>query len=117
MELDLADGLLKVNYSDRLVVLLREVRQLCELGFRKQITPQIHKTAEDGKKFYKEALTLKQIANFYNSMSSQIIDSQKSMVVDLAIRFEKVVKSTPSKTGRGEDGTTEITWDNPIELE
>lgn len=70
MELDMSDGLLKVNYSDRLVVLLREVRQLCELGFRKQIPQIVHKTAEDGKKFYKEALTLKQIANFYNSMSS-----------------------------------------------
>jgi dynein heavy chain 2 len=70
MEIDLSDGLLKVNYSERLVLLLREVRQLCEMGFRKQIPSQIIKTVEDGKKFYKEALTLKQVANFYNSMGT-----------------------------------------------
>ena len=33
MELDMKDGLLKVNYSERLVQLLREFRQLTEFGY------------------------------------------------------------------------------------
>ena len=117
MELDLSDNLLKVNYSDRLVLLLKEVRQLCEMGFRKQIPGVIHKTAEDGKRFYKEALTLKQIANFYNAMDLQTIESQKPMLAELAIRFEEVVLSTPGKSQKGQNGVNQITWNDPEELE
>ena len=75
MEIDLNDGYLRVNYSDKLVHLIKEVRQLCEIGFRKQIPKQIIEITEVGKKYYKEALTLKQIANFYNQMSDQIVES------------------------------------------
>ena len=35
MEIDMKDGDLKVNYSEKLVHLIKEVRQLCELGYRK----------------------------------------------------------------------------------
>jgi len=35
MEIDLDEGILRVNYSEKLVSLIKEVRQLCELGFRK----------------------------------------------------------------------------------
>lgn len=59
MDIDLKDGLIKVNYSERLVLLIREVRQLFELGFKKQIPKSIIDLTENGKKFYKEALTLK----------------------------------------------------------
>ena len=75
MDLDLNDGLLKVNYSDRLVQLLKEVRQLTELGYKKRIPKKVVDIVEIGKKFYKEAITLKQVANFYNTMSSQILDA------------------------------------------
>lgn len=37
MEMDMNDGLLKVNYSERLVLLLREARQLNELGYKQKI--------------------------------------------------------------------------------
>ena len=59
MDIDLSDGILKVNYSEKLAQLIREVRQLCELGFRKQISKQIIEIVEVGKKYYKEAMTLK----------------------------------------------------------
>lgn len=41
MTLDVNDGMLKVNYSERLTVVMRDVRQLIELGFKKQIPPGI----------------------------------------------------------------------------
>jgi dynein heavy chain 2 len=57
MEFDLKDGLF-----------LREVRQL---GFRKLIPVKMIENVELGKRFYREALTLKQIAHFYNNIFSQ----------------------------------------------
>lgn len=59
MDIDLQDGLIKVNYSERLVLLIREVRQLFELGFKKSISKLIIDVTENGKRFYKEALSLK----------------------------------------------------------
>ena len=109
MVLDLKDGLLKVSYSERLVQLLKEVRQLTEYGFK--IPSPLKKIVIQGKKYYKEAITLKQVANFYNNMGSQIIDSQKKMLLDAALAFEQVVK-----TAKGiESGS--VTWQNPAQVE
>lgn len=59
MELGQRDGKLRVHYSDRLVTLLREVRQLSAFGF---IVPQkIQQTATTAMKFYKQAVTLKKV--------------------------------------------------------
>jgi dynein heavy chain 2 len=119
MEFDLKDGLLTINYSERLVLLLREVRQLAELGFRKSIPSKIIETVELGKRFYREALTLKQIAHFYNNMSSQIIPSQKPMILEQAMRFEEVVlnyEKNPKKTSN-QANLHSISWDNVSDLE
>ena len=68
MELDHKDGLLKVHYSEKLVQLLKEVRQLVELGFK--VSKEIRKITESAQHFYREACTLRQVANFYNTMGS-----------------------------------------------
>ena len=117
MEINLADNLLKVNNSDKLIMLLKEVRQLSEMGFRSQMPEIIHKTAEDGKRFYKEALALKQIANFYNAMDLQTIESQKPMLAEHATKFEQIVLSTPTKPQKGQDGAPMVTWNDPDQLE
>ena len=120
MEFDLKDGLLTINYSERLVLLLREVRQLAELGFRKLIPAKIIDTVELGKRFYKEALTLKQIAHFYNNMSSQIISSQKPMILEQAMKFEEVVlnyEKNSSKKDQNPNLTNTISWENASDLE
>lgn len=59
MELDPNDGSLKVHYSDRLVILLREVRQLSALGF--VIPAKIQQVANVAQKFCKQAIILKQV--------------------------------------------------------
>lgn len=59
MELDHSDGALKIHYSDRLVVLLREVRQLSALGF--VIPAKIQQTSSTAQKFCKQAVILKQV--------------------------------------------------------
>lgn len=59
MELDHVFGTLNILYSDRLVTLLREVRQLSALGFA--IPAKIQHTANTAQKFCKQAVILKQV--------------------------------------------------------
>lgn len=69
MEFDYeAGGLLKVNYSDKLVTLVKDARMLGEMGFK--IPKDVLLVTENAKKFYKEGITLKQVANFYNTMGT-----------------------------------------------
>ncbi|KAF1521633.1 Cytoplasmic dynein 2 heavy chain 1, partial [Eudyptes sclateri] len=111
MELDHVFGTLNILYSDRLVTLLREVRQLSALGFA--IPAKIQHVANTAQKFCKQAVILKQVAHFYNSIDQQMIESQKPMMLQSALAFEQIIKH--SKTGPG--GKDQITWDNPRELE
>jgi len=108
MTMDYSDGMLKVSYSDRLVAFIKETRQLAEFGFK--VPKDYLKVAQQAKKFYKEGLALKQVAHFYNSMSSQIMDAQKPMMLEAALEFENVVK-----TARVERSS--VTWQNPAEVE
>uniref|UniRef100_A0A3Q4HAW8 Cytoplasmic dynein 2 heavy chain 1 n=1 Tax=Neolamprologus brichardi TaxID=32507 RepID=A0A3Q4HAW8_NEOBR len=90
MELDHDDGRLKIQYSDRLVSLLREVRQLSALGF--SIPAKIQLAANTADKFYRQAIVLKQVAHFYNTIDQQMIPSQRPMMLNLALAFEHVIK-------------------------
>ena len=106
MEFDYeAGGLLKVNYSDKLVTLVKDSRLLAEMGFK--IHKDIHTVVENAKKYYKEGVTLKQVANFYNSMGTQMIECQKPMMLDKAQGFEYIIKNPKGK--RGDDGKS-VTW-------
>ena len=59
MELGHRDGKLRVHYGDKLVTLLREVRQLSSLGFT--IPNKIQQTANTAQKFYRHGVILKQV--------------------------------------------------------
>uniref|UniRef100_A0A8C5IE70 DYHC2 protein n=1 Tax=Junco hyemalis TaxID=40217 RepID=A0A8C5IE70_JUNHY len=111
MELDPISGTLNILYSDRLVTLLREVRQLSALGFA--IPTKIQHLANTAQKFCKQAVILKQVAHFYNSIDQQMIWSQKPMMLQSALAFEQIIKHPKSGPG----GKAQITWDNPRELE
>eukprot|EP01116_Phalansterium_solitarium_P024803 TRINITY_DN91_c0_g1_i2.p1 TRINITY_DN91_c0_g1~~TRINITY_DN91_c0_g1_i2.p1 ORF type:complete len:4088 (+),score=2028.04 TRINITY_DN91_c0_g1_i2:171-12434(+) len=109
MEFDFKTGELKVNYSERLNVLLREVRQLAALGFK--ISRKIRAAADQSQKFQKHGTVLKQIANFYNTIYSQMIPSQKGMLLEAAVAFEEVVRRpVDQKTGH-------LTWRDPAQIE
>ena len=99
---------LRVNYSDRLVTLMREVRQLSELGYK--VPPKITAAAETGEKFYRHALKLKQVANFYNTAGEQIIKSQQGLLLVEVDNFEKVVRSQSQ-------AKSAASWDSPDECE
>lgn len=59
MELGHGSGKLLLHYDDRLVTLIREVRQLSGLGYA--VPSKIQQTAETSRKFYKQAVILKQV--------------------------------------------------------
>jgi hypothetical protein len=81
-------GFLNVNFSEGLFKLIQDVRILSEYGYSNKISKDILKVNEEGKKILKDAISLKQIANFYNTLSSQVIPSQKPMLVQCAKDFE-----------------------------
>ena len=64
MELGHRDGKLKVNYSDQLVTLLREVRQLSALGF--VVPAKVQHTANTAQKFYRHGVILKQVGGIWS---------------------------------------------------
>jgi hypothetical protein len=131
MALDVArSGELQVHFSERLVRLMREVRQLSEFGYAvpndivqavqlggershlctyvsfascltskyslRSYTPLTHPPPyrwHCTEKFYRHALKLKQVANFYNTMAEQILPCQLGMLELEARAFESVVRS------------------------
>lgn len=83
MEFDYqAGGILKVNFSEKLLTLVKDVRILSEMGFK--IPRGLAAITENAKKFYREGVKLKKVAVFYNSMGNQMIECQKPMMLDKA---------------------------------
>ena len=116
MEFDFeAGGLLKVNYSEKLVTLVKDARAIGEHGF--PLDKKIIVIVDRAKKFYKEGVTLKQIANFYNSMGTQMIDCQKPMMLQKAQRFEQIIKNPVSMGGSSSSAQKYVTWEDPIQIE
>lgn len=117
MEIDYTTGLLKVQYNEKkIVTLIKDVRQLTELGFK--IPKQLNEIIENVRKFYREGVTLRQVANFFNNMSSQIMECHSTMLLRHTIAFEKIIKSK-SKGGKDAFGnqSKDVTWTSPVELE
>ena len=112
------DGVLVVNFSEDLVRFLREVRQLDELGFdiprasgrRKE--KGLMEAAVEAERFYRYGMLLKKTANFYNSISEQIIDVQEQLLLASLTAFVGIV-SKPSLTKADGD----VSWTNPAECE
>ncbi|DBA00111.1 TPA: hypothetical protein N0F65_000402 [Lagenidium giganteum] len=122
MQID-KNGDLVVNYSEFLVTLLRDVRQLTELSAQHNgststkpaewVPLRVRKVAEEAEKYYRYGVTLKKVANFYNNMESQIIDEQKPMLLDSLLAFEEAVKR-PGLAQKASATTSkkDVTWQN-----
>uniref|UniRef100_H2ZEZ5 Uncharacterized protein n=1 Tax=Ciona savignyi TaxID=51511 RepID=H2ZEZ5_CIOSA len=113
MELDHRDGRLTVHYSDGTVAMLREVRQLAGLGHR--VPSKLQHAAAHAQKFYRHAVVLKQVAHFYNTIDQQMIPSQRPLMLESALNFERTIKKP--KAGSKVGLEVHITWDRPEELE
>jgi dynein heavy chain 2 len=108
MHFEQSDGQLQVHYSDRLMTMLREVRQLTALGY--SVSSTIKAAANTARAFYRHAVILKQVAHFYNSIGDQILDSQFLMLEKHARHLEGVIKQ-PQQGGQA------VRWDSPEALD
>ncbi|KAG2486208.1 hypothetical protein HYH03_015170 [Edaphochlamys debaryana] len=109
MTFDSQNSHVKTHFNDQLVTLLREVRQLQSLGFgvRKEILSEV----EIANKFYRYGMVLKQRANFYNNIATEMVQCQKPMMLKDAVDFEKVLMNPKDAQGK------EITWRNAAALD
>ena len=94
------NGELVVNFSERLVLLIRECRQMLDMEPQdRKVDKEIVKLVEVSKKYYKNGIKLKQIANFYNNMSLHIIESQQRLLVQEAMEFEDIINKWKQQSG------------------
>ncbi|KAH8614270.1 putative Dynein heavy chain N terminal region 2 domain1 [Trypanosoma vivax] len=105
MEID-DKGQMEVNYPERLVQLIREVRIFESLGFR--VSRGIHNIVNQGVRFYRNGVSLKQVASTYNSMNDSIIPSTRAMLLESALSFERVITAS---------GDRKLTWRNKEDAE
>lgn len=109
MDINLDSGHVELHYNDALVQLLRETRQLRAMGF--SIPDEVQKECNTARQFYRHGMILKQVANFYNDISEQMLDCQKAMMLKDAEEFESVLKNPVDNMGKP------ITWNNIKALE
>ena len=108
------DGILTVNFSNELVVFLREYRQLDELGFempkpssgrskQRNVTDKVI----EADKYYRYGILLKKTATFFNNIKEQIIDVQEQLLLDSLKSFVSLVSKRDS----------DIVWSNSADCE
>ena len=89
MELDTKTGELIVNYGDRLVTLMREVRQLTGLGYA--VPAKIQHVSNTAQKFYRHGCILKQVSynlqqvKFFSMTNKSIMSSHIHLYVKEAL--------------------------------
>eukprot|EP00760_Papus_ankaliazontas_P016261 PhM_4_TR16775/c0_g1_i1/m.22691/K10414/DYNC2H, DNCH2; dynein heavy chain 2, cytosolic len=101
------EGKLQVNYSAKLVELTKECRQFSAYGFK--VPSDISTVAQQAMQLFRQAVILRQVANVYNNLASDIIPCTRQMLLDNAVRFENIVAPKVDKK--------RITWNNAIEAE
>ena len=57
------------------------------------------------------------MANFYNTIDTQIVRSQKPLLLDFALQFEQLATNPRAKSASGASGGKLITWSDPTQLE
>ncbi|KAL8004079.1 putative AAA+ ATPase domain, dynein heavy chain region D6 P-loop domain-containing protein [Plasmopara halstedii] len=120
MQIDKQSGDLVVNFSEFLVTLLRDVRQLTELSSQQRMAPseawvptRVRQVAEEAEKYYRFGVTLQKVANFYNSIEAQIIDEQKPMLLDSLLAFEDAVQRPGITQSQNQKAKSkDVTWAN-----
>ena len=71
------------------------------------IPREVVKATNDADQFYRLAVTLKQVANFYNSIGAQMLEVQKPMLIEDAKAFEAAINQQDKS----------IAWSNVAALE
>ena len=116
LQLDSKNGQLIVFYHDRLIQLLREVRNISAFGFL--VPTNILRVTSTADKYLQFGILLKQIAQFYNTIHLQIIPSQQPLLIASSRAIESLLRN-PNLAGGSDwsDGKIKVNWDAPKELQ
>ncbi|KFD50374.1 hypothetical protein M513_08756 [Trichuris suis] len=114
MELDHRNGTMRVNYSDELVRLAKDVRQLLSLGYK--IPQRIQLCAQNAQKFLKYAMIMKQVAHFYNNAEAEVLPCLQAVMLNTAYAFERLINGLKSSHGEN-DSSISVTWEKSGDLE
>ncbi|KAG8470560.1 hypothetical protein KFE25_008981 [Diacronema lutheri] len=114
------DASLVVNFSDRLVQFLRDVRQLAAAGYA--IPRAVAAQEELAKGFYARAVALRQVANTYNKLDAEVVRSQKPLLLNEVLRFERIATNPTASGGAAgaagaAGGRSAITWADREEVD
>lgn len=108
MDFDTAQqGALKITYSERLIELVKEARIFEQMGCN--VPNKVKVAVQDGLKFYRFAVQLKQVCNFYNTLSAELLPSQRLMVLQPALAFEQLFNE--------KSGMKKVQWNKLDQLE
>ena len=61
--------------------------------------------------------TPNQVAHFYNNIETQIVRSQKPLLLDFALTFEQLATNPRAQSTADKKGGKVITWSDPNQLE
>ena len=96
IELDLQAGIMSFNFPEKLTTLIQVQEELKSFGFDKQISKKVKEYAQEKMKIYNEAVKLKKVTRFYNSLDqldSKLLRCQKPLLVDRVVQLEKLMKN------------------------
>lgn len=99
--LNLGADSIQISYNDELATIQRQARQLQALGLA--VSADLLEDVKAAREFHRQAMVLKQIVNFYNTIGKEIIHCQKPMLIADAERFEAELRNSK------EDGRL-LTW-------
>lgn len=92
LDIDPATGRLVVNIDVKLEAFIQNARQLSALGFG--MPKAVSDMVNEAQKFLPLGGALHGIANLYNNLASQVLTFQRPMLLNQALEFEQLVKSS-----------------------
>ncbi|KAI6655602.1 cytoplasmic dynein 2 heavy chain 1-like [Oopsacas minuta] len=115
VEFDSIDGHLIVFYHDKLIQLLREVRNISALGF--VIPSNILRISSVAEKYFQIGIILKQIAQFYNTIHNQIIPSQQPLLISSSVKLDALLRNSNIEgINVRHDKKMQVDWESPVEI-
>ena len=97
LDLDIDAKVLTTNFSDDLIVMIHMLDSIDELGYGSLVNPKVHQFLKEKKGLLKEGIQLRNISDFYNSLSSMdsiMIQCHKPLLIDKIVELEELIQNT-----------------------
>jgi hypothetical protein len=95
LELDTEASVMTTHFPQDLVDLIKYIKILKELGFESQISREVKRFTDDKKTVYNQAIKLRKITDFYNSLvdlDTLLLKCHRPLLLDKVIALENLVR-------------------------